>query len=179
LSLQIARRYALALADVATERGEAPLIQEELSAWDTMIESSPLLREVVSNPTVAYEQKRKVLNELIARTRVRETTANFLKVLLQNQRLTELKEINEKLAQILDERSGAIAAHVITARPMAEESKAALQKKLTELTGKKVRFTFATDEELIGGLVARIGSTVYDGSVKNQLHNLEQTLGGS
>jgi F-type H+-transporting ATPase subunit delta len=174
----IARRYALALADVATERREAPLIQEELSKWQIMIDGNPLLREVLSNPTVAYDQKRKILNELIAKTRVRETTANFLRVLLRNQRITELGEINKKFAHILDDRSGVVAAQVTTARPISEESKAALEKKLTEITGRRVRFMFATDEELIGGLVARIGSTIYDGSVRNQLQEVERRLAG-
>ena len=179
MSLQtIARRYAGALADVVLERGEAHPVQAELSAWESMIQSSPLLQEVLSNPTIAYDQKRKVLKELIARTKVRQTTANFLEVLSRNQRLTELVEVNRKFAQILDERSGVIAAAVTTARPVAEESKEALKLKLANLTGKSVRVTFATDEELIGGMVTRIGSTVYDGSVRNQLREIEQALAG-
>lgn len=179
MSLQtIARRYALALADVVLERGEALPIQEELLFWGSMIQSNPLVQEAFGNPTVKYEQKVKVLNELIARTRVRPTTANFLQVLLRNQRLTELGEVNRKLAQILDERSGVVAAAVTTARPVEEEAKAALRTKLNQLTGKSVRLTFTTDAELIGGMVTRIGSTVYDGSVRNQLREAELQLAG-
>jgi F-type H+-transporting ATPase subunit delta len=179
LSLQtIARRYAIALADVVLEQGEALPVQEELLTWGSMIQSNPLLQEAFGNPTVKYEQKVKVLNELIARTRVRPTTANFLQVLLRNQRLTELGEVNRKFAQILDERSGVVAAAVTTARPVAEEAKAALRTKLNQLTGKKVRLTFTTDAELIGGMVTHIGSTVYDGSVRNQLREAELRLAG-
>ena len=174
----IARRYATALADVVIKQGEARAVHEELSEWESMTRSNSLLQEVFRNPTIPYDQKRNLLKELIARTKVRQTTANFLQVLLRNQRLTELSEVNKKFAQILDERSGVVSVEVTTARPVAEESKAALNKKLMDLTGKSVRLTFTTDEELISGMVTRIGSTVYDGSVRNQLHELEETMSG-
>lgn len=175
----IARRYSIALADVAIEAGEALAVQEELLEWGKMVASSALLGDVFSNPTVAYEQKRNLINELIKRTGVRQTTANFLQVLLQNQRLSEIHEINKWFAQILDQRSGVVAAEVTTARPVAQESIDALREKLAIMSGKKVRLKFATDEDLIGGMVTRIGSTVYDGSVRNQLREMELKLAGS
>ena len=180
MSIQtIARRYAIALADVVLEQGEASAVKEELNQWTTMIDSNPLLQEVLSNPTVAYDQKGSVLRELIRRTRVRQTTANFLQVLLQNQRLGEIKEVNRWFSQILDERSGVVAADVVTARPVDDDAINALREKLTQITGKKVRLNFTTDPDLIGGMVARIGSTVYDGSIKNQLREMELKLAGS
>jgi F-type H+-transporting ATPase subunit delta len=179
LSVQtVARRYAAALADVVAARGEARQVQEELSAWEMMIQNNAPLQEVFSNPTIPYEQKRKVLSALITRTRVRPITANFLQVLLQNQRLTELSEVNKRFAQVLDERSGIVSAHVMTARPVPESSQAALRTKLASLTGKQVRLSFATDEELIGGLVTRIGSTIYDGSVRTQLQQVKEKMAG-
>jgi F-type H+-transporting ATPase subunit delta len=174
----VARRYATALADVVTARGEAPEVQKELAAWSEMMQSNDQLLEVFRNPTIPYEQKRKVLNTLIARTRVRPTTANFLQVLLQNQRLAELGEVNKRFAQILDERSGVVSAEVTTARPVAQMSQDALRSKLAAMTGKSVRLSFKTDEELIGGIVARIGSTIYDGSVRNQLQRVKERLAG-
>jgi F-type H+-transporting ATPase subunit delta len=174
----VARRYAAALADVALERGDAREVQEELGAWEQMIQSNPSLQEVLRNPTVALNQKRAVLNKLIERAKPRQTTINFLKVLLQNQRLTELGAINQKLAQVLDERAGMIAATVTTARPVPEDSQQDLHAKLASLTRKKVRVKFATDPELIGGIVTRIGSTVYDGSVRNQLQQIKERMAG-
>jgi F-type H+-transporting ATPase subunit delta len=180
LSLQtIARRYAGALADVIVERREAREVQEELLVWQSMIDENPQLREVFANPTISHEQKGKVVIELISRTRVRPTTANFLQVLLKNQRLTELGEINNRLAHVLDERAGLVAAQVTTARPIAEDTRATIQAKLRGLTGKNVRVSFHTDDELIGGLVTRIGSTVYDGSIKTQLELLSTRLAHS
>lgn len=174
----VARRYAAALADVLAGRGEARQVQEELSAWELMIRNNTQLQEVFRNPTIPYDQKQKVLSTLITRTRVLPLTANFLQVLLQNQRLTELGEVNKRFAQVLDERSGIVSAEVTTARPVAENSQQALREKLTALTGKQVRLSFATDEELIGGIVTRIGSTVYDGSVRTQLQQVKEKMAG-
>ena len=177
-SQTVARRYASALADVIVERGEETKVQEELAAWEAMIVANAPLLEAFSNPTVAYDQKEKVLNELIARTKVRPTTANFLRILLKNQRLSELAQVNAKLAQVLDERSGVVSAQVISARPVADRIKASLAEKLGELTGKRIRLSYDTDETLLGGIVTRIGSTIYDGSVRNQLRRLGEELAG-
>jgi F-type H+-transporting ATPase subunit delta len=166
------------LADVVIERNEAQLVQAELAAWAKMISENGALLEAFSNPTVAYEQKRNVLNELIARTKVRPTTTNFLRTLLKNQRLAELPHVNDKLAQILDERGGIVSAEIISARPVSDSARRLLEEKLREITGKKARLTFATDESLLGGIVTRIGSTIYDGSVSNQLSRLREELAG-
>jgi F-type H+-transporting ATPase subunit delta len=180
LSLEtIARRYATALADVVIERGETQAVQNELLEWGSMISSNALLREAFSNPTVPYEQKQNVLRELITRTRVLPTTARFLQLLLSNQRLSEIVEVNKRLALILDQRAGVVAAEVTTARPIPPASIQALEGKLANITGKSVRLTFATDQELIGGMIVRVGSTVYDGSVRNQLYQVERQLAGS
>jgi F-type H+-transporting ATPase subunit delta len=119
-----------------------------------------------------------VLNQLLERAKPRDITANFLKVLLQNQRLTELPAINRKFAEILDERAGMVAATVTTARGVPENVQQSLQERLTQLTRKKVRLNFQQDSELIGGIVARIGSTVYDGSVRSHLQQIKERMSG-
>jgi F-type H+-transporting ATPase subunit delta len=177
-SLTVARRYASALADVIIEKHEEAAVREELTAWERMILSNPPLLEAFTNPTVPYEQKAKVLNELITRTKVRPTTANFLRILLKNQRLAEIAHVNAKLAQVLDDRAGVVSAQVTSARPMAESIKTALEEKLQLITGKRIRLSFQTDETLLGGIVTRIGSTIYDGSVRTQLQRLGEELAG-
>jgi F-type H+-transporting ATPase subunit delta len=174
----VARRYAAALADVVLERGEAREVQTELSDWEAMLQSNANLREVFANPTIALDKKRAVLNKLIDVSGPRPTTINFLKVLLQNQRLTELGEINRRFARVLDERAGLVAATVTTARPVSEDAQQSVRAKLRDLTGKRVRIDFATDPEIIGGLVTRIGSTVYDGSVRSQLQQIKEKMAG-
>jgi F-type H+-transporting ATPase subunit delta len=174
----IARRYASALADVILDRGEAKEVQDELQQWDEVLQSNAGLQEVFRNPTIALDQKRAVLNKLIDRAKPRPTTANFLKVLLQNQRLTELPDINQKLAEILDERAGMVAATVTTAHPVPDNIQRSLEERLIAVTQKKVRLNFEQDPDLIGGLVARIGSTVFDGSVRNQLQQIKERMAG-
>lgn len=180
MSLQtVARRYASALADVVIERREEREVQQEIEYWASMIQGNPQLKEVFANPTVAYDHKQKLLEDLISRTRVRETTASFLRVLLRNQRLAQLPEVAQRFAQKLDERGGVVAAQITTARPIPEELKKSLHEALTSATGRTVRLTFAIDEAIIGGMVARIGSTVFDGSVQNHLERLAEDLAGS
>ena len=179
MSLQtVARRYASALADVVIERREERDVQKEINFWASMIDSNPQLKEVFANPTVNYENKKLVLQELLARTRVRDTTASFLRVLLTNQRLAQLPEIAERFGQVLDERGGVVAAEITTAKPISDELKRALHDALASATGRTVRLTFATDEAIIGGLVARIGSTIFDGSVESNLERLASGLAG-
>ena len=179
MSLQtVARRYATALADVAIERREEREVQNELDSWATIIESNPQLKEVFANPTIVYDHKRKLLEDLISRTRVRETTASFLRVLLKNQRISQLRDVAARYAHVLDERAGVVAANVVTARPISEELKRTLHETLAAATGRTVRVSFTTDETIIGGMVARIGSTVFDGSVQSHLERLADGMAG-
>ena len=177
-SQAVARRYAVALADVVLSQGEAQEVREELAAWDELVRSNAQLLEVFRHPTIPYEHKRGVLEELIKRTRPRPTTANFLKVLLQNHRLAELSEVNTQFAHELDRRSNVVTAQVTTARPLPPDAQESLRAKLGKLTGSTVRLKFEVDEELIGGVVTRIGSTLYDGSVRGQLEQIKQKMVG-
>jgi F-type H+-transporting ATPase subunit delta len=179
LSLQaVARRYAVALADVVTSRGESLEVRDELSTWESLMQANPQLSEVFRHPTIPHEQKRGVLNELIKRARARPTTANFLQVLLQNHRLADLSEVNRQFVQELDRRAGVVNAKVTTARPVSSEMQEALRARLAEVTGSKVRLEFGVDNDLIGGVVTRIGSTLYDGSVRGQLQQMKRKMIG-
>lgn len=174
----VARRYAAALADVVTSRGESQHVREELSAWEAMMQANTQLIEIFRHPTIPQEQKRGVLNELLKRSSVSPTTANFLQVLLQNHRLADLSEINRQFTQELDRRAGVVNAEVITARPIPREAQESLRARLAELTGRSVRLQFEVDDDLIGGVVTRIGSTMYDGSVRSQLQQIKQKMVG-
>lgn len=177
MSLQtIARRYATALAEVALDRNEEALVRQEIDAWAQLIENNSQLREVFANPTIPYDQKRKLLEELIVRTRIAETSASFLRVLLRNQRLAQLHPVSERFGQVLDERRGIVGANVTTARPIPEDVKSQLKEALSARTGRTVRLSFITDESIIGGVVTQVGSTIFDGSVQGQLERLAGEL---
>lgn len=172
----IARRYGTALADVVLKTGETETVRGELKAWEEMMSSNADLMSAFQNPAIAHLDKEKVLESLIAKTRPAKTTSNFLRVLLRNSRLTELAEINDRFAAVLEERSGWVAADVVSARELSFDQKAELKANLEKLTGKQVQLNFNIDQNIIGGVVTRVGSTVYDGSVKTQLENLRQEL---
>ena len=174
----IARRYAAALADVVLKTGETEIIRSELISWEQMLTANADLSNVFQNPAIAHLSKEKVLDNLIEKAKPTRTTANFLRVLLRNNRLTELRQINERFESVLAERSGEVSAEVTSARPLGDFEKTELQTNLAKITGKKVKLNYQTDEKIIGGVVVRIGSTVYDGSVKTQLENLKQQMIG-
>lgn len=172
----IARRYSVALADVVLQSGETATIQNELSSLGELFSQNRDLQTVFSNPAITHVNKERVLDSLIAKAKPSKTTANFLKVLLQNGRLSDLGEINDRFATVLDERSGIISAEIISARELPDAERADFEKRLAELTGKQVNIGYSVDKEIIGGVVTRIGSTVYDGSVKTKLENLREQL---
>jgi F-type H+-transporting ATPase subunit delta len=172
----IARRYGTALADVVLETGETDTVKAELKTWEDMMISNADLMNAFRNPAIAHLGKERVLDSLIQKARPSKTTSNFLRVLLRNSRLTEIAAINDKFAAVLEERSGRVSAEVLSARELSAEQKAELRTNLEKLTGKRVQLNFAIDREIIGGVVTRVGSTVYDGSVRTQLENLREEL---
>lgn len=174
----VARRYSSALADVVIKGGSTDVVRDELEMWQKMIGENESLMQVFANPSINQESKEKVLNELIKKSNSSKTTANFLQILMKNGRLSELGEINERFDQVLDERNGIVSASVISARPLGDVEKSDLLASLAKMTGKQVKLNYNTDENIIGGVVTRIGSVVYDGSVKTQLENLRQEMIG-
>jgi F-type H+-transporting ATPase subunit delta len=172
----VARRYATALADVVMKSGETGVVKNELKTWEDLIASNPDLQNAFANPAIAHLNKEKVLESLLEKTKPSKTTANFLRILLRNSRLTELAEINDKFRSVLDERNNVVSAEVISARPLTDAEKSEFQANIARLTGKQVNLNFNINENIIGGVITRVGSTVYDGSVKTQLETLKQQL---
>ena len=175
----IARRYAIALADVVAGKDEASTVKAELAAWKQLMAGSDDLQSVFGNPSIAHADKEKVLEGLIAKASPSRITSNFLRVLLQNSRLNDVGEISDRFDAELDTRSGIVAAEVISARPVPDSERAEFQQNLEKLTGKRVDINYSVDQEIIGGIITRIGSTVYDGSVRTKLENLRAELVGA
>jgi F-type H+-transporting ATPase subunit delta len=172
----IARRYSAALADVVMSSGEAETVKHELADFAKILKDNSELESVFSSPAIAHVNKEKVLEQLVAKTRPSKTTANFLRVLLRNGRLTELSSVNDRFGSVLEERSGVVSAQITSAREMPDSERAGFEKELERLTGKRVSISYAVDNDIIGGVVTRIGSTVYDNSVKTKLENLKEQL---
>jgi len=172
----IARRYSVALADVVAGSPEVNTVKDELAIWGELFATNADLHTVFSNPAIAHANKEKVLDGLIAKVKPSKTTSNFLKILLQNGRLADIGDINERFAAVLEERSGVVSAEITSARELPAGERAEFEKNLAKITGKVVNINYAIDTNIIGGVVTRIGSTVYDGSVKTKLETLKEQL---
>jgi F-type H+-transporting ATPase subunit delta len=172
----VARRYSTALADVAIKNGEAETVKAELETWKQMVETSADLSGMFKNPAIAHTGKEKVLEKLISATGSSKTVANFLRVLLKNGRFSELGEIYDRFVSVLAERSGLVSAEVTSARELSEEERKSIETSLSKATGCKVTLNYSVDSDIIGGVITRVGSTVYDGSVRTQLENLRRQL---
>lgn len=172
----IANRYARALADVITERGEMKEVVSELNGFAGLMSGHEQLRDVFASPVISLERKRNVLNELLAKMQLRPTSNNFLRLLLDNSRLHNLDQMLKALARELDARTNIVSAEITTARDISQQEETMLADKLKAATGKQVRLQFRTDPAIIGGVVTRIGSLVYDGSIKTQLAQMKKRL---
>ena len=176
----VATRYANALADVVTAAGSALSPRDavsELRAFAAALDGSTELRNALVTPAVPVGRKRAVVGRIAEILKLSRISLNFLYVLIDHRRIAALSGIIDSFELIVDDRLGFARADVSAARDMAEPQRAALTSKLERLTGRRIRMRFAVDERLIGGVVARIGSTVYDGSVRGQLASLGRRLG--
>jgi F-type H+-transporting ATPase subunit delta len=175
----VANRYANALADVVTAPGSALVpatAVTELHAFADVLRSSAELHNALTTPSIPASRKRAVVNRLGDPLQLSKITRNFLFVLIDKRRISLLPEIVECFDLVVDARLGFARAQVSSARELTEQQRSAVTAELEKLTGKRLRSRFETDAALIGGVVARIGSTIYDGSVRGQLQVLEHRL---
>lgn len=174
----VATRYAKALADVTTTaaglRPEEALPQ--LRAFESALAASKELLNALTTPAVPVSRKRAVVGRLAGVLQLSPIARNFLFVLIDHRRIALLGAILHAFELIVDERLGFARAEVCSPRELTEVQRGAINAQLERITGKRIRTRFAVDQALIGGVVARIGSTVYDGSVRGQLQTLGRRL---
>jgi len=178
-SSALAARYASALVDVATDpkAGVDPQhVLRELHGFEEVFQGSAELRNALMSPSVPPPRKRAVVGRIAERMGISRISRNFLFVLTDRRRIAMLGEVLDAFDRLLDERLGFARAEVSSAREMDQPQRESLSHGLERLTGKRVRLRFSVDDRLLGGLVARIGSTVYDGSVRGQLQALGRRL---
>ena len=168
----LAERYAGALVDVALENKQADLIKRELAEFAAMVRESGELHAFLSNPTIARTGKHAAIEQLVTRMGASRTLRNYLFVIVDQRRAGLLIEIEQAFSALLDARQGITQATVTSAAELTPEERAEMDAALAKLTGKKVQAQFTTDAALIGGAMVRIGSTIYDGSVRAQLDRM-------
>ena len=180
ISQAIVSRYASALADVVTGPSGMDAAQaiRELRSFNALLSESPELRNALASPAVAHARKLAVVGRIAEKLDLSRITRNFLLVLTDHRRAAALSEMIEAFEIGLDERLGFLRAELLSAQELDQKQQSQLSEELARLTGKEVRARFTVAPELIGGVVARIGSTVYDGSVRGQLQTISRRLAG-
>jgi F-type H+-transporting ATPase subunit delta len=175
----VAARYANALADVVT--GPASTVQSqqvtnELRSFQSLLHSSVELHNALTSPAVPTVRKRAVIGRIADQLSLSRVTRNFLYVLVDRRRITHLAAAIDLFEKAIDERLGYTQAEVISAADLGEGQRVELIAELEQRFGSKLRPRFTVDKSLIGGVIARVGSTVYDGSVRGQLQVLGKRL---
>jgi len=172
----LASRYAAALADVALEQKDADGVKRDLSSLVGAFAESGDLRAFIESPGVSHELKHRVIGELAARMDLAPAVRNFAFLLVDHHRTEMIAEIQASFETELNARLGIAEAEVISARELSAKDREQLTAALERRTGKKIEARFRKDEALVGGTVVRVGSTVYDGSVHEQLMRLREQL---
>jgi len=175
--MSVFSRYARAFADVVVEKKLDPRkTEEELEAFVGIVESVAELRTVWENPSVDERQKHAVLDRIIARIGGSRMLRNFIAVLIDHHRVAALAEITRQFELELNERLGLAEAEVTSARELNDAEKRSLELRVGQITGKKVRARYKTEAKVLGGAVVKVGSTIYDGSIRGQLERLKEAL---
>ncbi|HEY1866368.1 MAG TPA: ATP synthase F1 subunit delta [Candidatus Acidoferrales bacterium] len=172
----LADRYAAALADVAVAQKEAEQVRRELADFIALLHESPQLGVLLGNPAVARAAKHRVLETLVARLGASKTLRNFLFVVLDRKRIELLQEVQQAFDAQLDDRQGITRVNVTSARELNDTEKTELRGALEHISGRRVEAQYQLDPALIAGTVVRVGSTIYDGSVRTQLERLRARL---
>ena len=169
--------YARALADVlAAAKLDATAIDRQLNDFLDTWDGSKELREVFENPAVAVDQKVAILDKMNTKLGMCRELRNFIAVLTKNDRIAHVHEVVEAYRAELEQRQGIQQAEIVTARELSDQERTAMLAGVGKMAGAKIQASFKLDKSILGGAVVRIGSTVYDGSVKGRLERLRQEL---
>jgi F-type H+-transporting ATPase subunit delta len=173
----ITSRYARAFADVVMERKlDANKALADLRATLGLVQGSEDLRKTWDNPSISSDQKHGVLDGLVARLGASREVRNFLAVVIDHRRTSDLERIVRRVEQELNDRLGFAEAEITSARRLGDGEKQTLEHQIQRMTGKSLRARYAEDASLLGGAVVRVGSTIYDGSIQGQLKRLREQI---
>ena len=172
----VARRYAKALAGIAVEQGSLVEIQKELASVAALVRANPDLERLAFYPLLAPSQKAKAMDSVLEAGGYSATLRRFFAVVAGAARLDLVYELAAAFDELVDEQLGVVEASVETAQPLSKEQGDSLAAALSRRTGKTVKLKWRQDPSVLGGVVAQVGSTVYDASLKGQLRLLQARL---
>ncbi|HEY4877643.1 MAG TPA: ATP synthase F1 subunit delta [Candidatus Acidoferrales bacterium] len=172
----VAERYAAALADVAIAHKSGEAVRKDLASFIAAYSESADLRNALETPSIEQDLKIKIVQSVAAKMGLNEAVRNFVILIVSHQRTHLFREINEAFGTELNRRLGIEEAEVTTARELSDAEKKELLGVIERRTGKKIEAKFVADQSVLGGAVVRVGSTVYDGSVREQLNRMRERL---
>jgi F-type H+-transporting ATPase subunit delta len=173
---KISRRYAKALLSIGQEDGRYETYGKNLQEFAGFCSANNEFFNVISNQLFSVEDRKKILEVVLAKSDFSDMIKNFLKLLIDKKRFGAIEDISDYYSRLTDEISNITRAEIVTAKPLKTEALEKLKKSLAELTSKEVKTEVKEDEALIGGLVVKIGDLVLDGSVKAQIEGLKESL---
>ena len=173
----VVNTYARAFADVVmANRLDAAKTLAETQQISALVRENRDLREVWEAPSIPAEQKRAVLDGIVKKAGISHPVRNFVAVIMDKGRMRFLSEIVDQFGQELNQRLGFADAEITTTRDLSAEERSELERDLAQVTGKKIKARYDQDQNILGGAIARVGSTVFDGSVKGQLERIRKQL---
>ena len=172
----VARRYARAMLEVAIRQRNFSTVLEQLESFWDLMQANTILKTLFINPAISGNSKEKVLKELTSRMRFQELTFHFLRTLIHRDRLNLLDQVIVSAEEQFLEKQGIMVVEVISAQRLLPAEQTQLINKLQTFTGKKVQLENHVDPSLIGGVITKIGTTLYDGSVQAQIEKLREKI---
>jgi F-type H+-transporting ATPase subunit delta len=173
---KLATRYARALLSAISDPQAAAKADSFLQSLAQAMNASVELRLALLNPAIPASTRKRALNALAEQAQAGPLVAKFLAMVVDHRRVTGLPAIAATFHELREAAEGVVPATVTTAKPIDQALQARVESSLARLTGKRVRTTWRVDESLVGGVVTRVGSKVYDGSVKTQLMGLRRKM---
>ena len=171
-----AARYARALFDVSLKESNPQAVEQELAAFVGLVTQHDLLQRLLTNPAIPVSQKSAVMARLTDRAGLSTPLSKLLALLAGRDRLALLPDLLDQYRQRLLDHEGVVRAEVTTAVPLPAERVEALARAFAGVTGRRVLVTTRVDPEVIGGVITKVGSTVYDGSVRRHLERIREAL---
>lgn len=172
----LSRRYAKAVFEIGAEQGGIDKIGADLRSLAKAMKDSTELQSTLISPAIRRGDRKKVIDGLLQTIGVVSTTRNLIYLLLDGERLGSLPAISRELDKMIEAKAGRVTAEVTSAKPLDPTQLSQLTAALEKLSGKKVTITKREDPELLGGVVAKVGDTVYDGSLRTQLRTIRDEL---
>ena len=172
----LARRYAKAIFDIGTQQGDLTKLGQDIRSLAKAMNESAELGNALTNPAIRRSDRRKVIDGLLQTIGVQTASRNLVYILLDGERMATLPAISRALDEMIEAKAGRVTAEVVSAKPLDPSQLSQINAALEKLSGKKVSVTTRQDPELLGGVVAKVGDTVYDGSLRTQLRAIRDEL---